>query len=144
MVRMELAARLKYYREKSGLSIYEVGKIIGKSGKTVSAWENGRGQPDADMLLTLCGVYGIKSISDLYGENPLTEAFDKLTPHEQQVINAYRDKPEMQKAVDTLLGIDIKPPEGKTLGEEMKDDAEDILESLREAQEPGSVKKSQS
>ena len=28
-----------------------------------------------------------------------------LTPHETKVITAYRDKPEMQPAVDTLLGI---------------------------------------
>lgn len=30
----------------------------------------------------------------------------EITPHELNVIRAYRAKPEMQKAVDTLLGIE--------------------------------------
>ena len=86
MSRIELAARLKKYREASGLTIYEVGEKIGKSGKTVSAWERGRGQPDADMLLTLCDVYGIKSISDLYGTPPAS----LLSSDEEELLDAYR------------------------------------------------------
>lgn len=102
MGRMEIAARLKMFRERAGMTIYEVGDRVGKSGKTVSAWEKGRGQPDADMLLTLCEVYGIRSISDLYGEDDQSVP---LTPHERELIRAYRARPEMQAAVDTLLGI---------------------------------------
>ena len=86
MSRHELAARLKKYREASGLTIYEVGEKIGKSGKTVSAWERGRGQPDADMLLTLCDVYGIKSISDLYGAPPAS----LLSSDEEELLDVYR------------------------------------------------------
>jgi len=86
MSRIELAARLKKYREAAGLTIYEVGQRIGKSGKTVSAWECGRGQPDADMLLTLCDVYGIQSISDLYGSAPPSP----LLFDEQELLDAYR------------------------------------------------------
>ena len=129
MTRLELAARLKFFREKAGLTIYEVGERIGKSGKTVSAWECGRGQPDADMLLTLCAVYGIKSISDLYGETP--ENDDGLTPHERAVIEAYREKPEMQKAVDTLLGVE---PDAPTV-------AEDMIETVKRFTEKSSVSK---
>lgn len=68
MIREQLAGRLKYFRERAGLTIYEAGEIIGKSGKTISAWENRRGQPDADMLLALCDLYRIDSIAELYGE----------------------------------------------------------------------------
>ena len=32
--------------------------------------------------------------------------FPEITPHELNIIRAYRSKPEMQKAVDTLLGIE--------------------------------------
>ena len=49
-IRRILAAKLKEYRERSGLTIQEAGDAIGKSSKTISAWEHGRGQPDADML----------------------------------------------------------------------------------------------
>lgn len=67
LVKEDLAANLKKYRKLAGLTINEVGERIGKSGKTVSAWENGRGQPDADMLIKLCGVYNVRSVEDLLG-----------------------------------------------------------------------------
>ena len=88
MIRDELAKKLKDYREAAGLTIYEVGKIIGKSGKTVSAWECGRGQPDADMLLTLCKVYGIESISDLYG---ICSPGPALSTSESTLLSGFRD-----------------------------------------------------
>ena len=65
LVKDALAANLKKYRKQSGMTIDEVGVLIGKSGKTVSAWENGRGQPDADMLIKLCAVYDVRSVADL-------------------------------------------------------------------------------
>lgn len=68
MIREKLAERLRYFRERAGMTIYEAGERIGKSGKTVNAWENGRGQPDADMQVKLCEVYGIDSVAQLYGE----------------------------------------------------------------------------
>ncbi len=83
MSKAELAERLKVARRKSGLTIYEVGEKVGKSGKTVSAWECGRAQPDADMLLTLCTMYGVR-IADIYGEK------DDWTDEEKKLIDAYR------------------------------------------------------
>lgn len=92
MIREKLANQLKRYREMANLTIYEVGDKIGKSGKTVSAWEKGRGQPDADMLLTLCDLYNVKSIADLYGEvvqEPLTSDLS-LSKEEVKLIEDYR------------------------------------------------------
>lgn len=101
MVREQLANRLKYFRERAGMTIYEVGDKVGKSGKTISAWENGRGQPDADMLLTLCDLYKIDSIAELYGEPPaagatlckselfLLESFRGFNEEGQEKILAY-------------------------------------------------------
>lgn len=66
-IRRILAAKLKEYRERSGLTIQEAGDAIGKSSKTISAWEHGRGQPDADMLFVLCKLYKIESISVFFG-----------------------------------------------------------------------------
>nr|WP_288892880.1 helix-turn-helix domain-containing protein [uncultured Blautia sp.] len=85
MVRDELAKRLKYYRELNNMTVYEVGDAVGKSGKTISAWETGRGQPDADMLLTLCRLYKVHSIADLYGESS-----PALTMQEKEFIELFR------------------------------------------------------
>lgn len=89
MIREQLANRLKFFRERAGLTIYEVGDKVGKSGKTISAWEKGRGQPDADMLLALCDLYKIDSIAELYGETP--PAPSCLSSSEAYLIEAFRN-----------------------------------------------------
>ena len=53
MSRDYIASTLKRLRETTGLTADQVGAMIGKSGKTVNAWENGRGQPDAEILIKL-------------------------------------------------------------------------------------------
>ena len=68
--RLRIAGLLKQYRERAGLTIREAGKLLGKSNQTVSAWEQGRGQPDADMFLKLCEVYNVESVSVFFGEAP--------------------------------------------------------------------------
>lgn len=52
--RAYLAKRLREIRQLHNESVNEVGKAVSKSGKTISAWEVGRGQPDADSLIKLC------------------------------------------------------------------------------------------
>ena len=92
-----LAAKLKYYRQRSGMTIYEVGDAIGKSGKTVSAWETGHGQPDAEMFMKLYRLYGVNSMSEFFGitdapmpvsETELLESFRKLNADGQRLILA--------------------------------------------------------
>ena len=89
MIREQLANRLKYFRERAEMTIYEVGERVGKSGKTIRAWEKGRGQPDADMLLTLCQLYKIDSIAELYGEASSASAV--LSSSELALIQAFRN-----------------------------------------------------
>ena len=50
MSREYIASVLKRLRAEQGMTADEVGEIIGKSGKTVSGWENARSQPDAEFL----------------------------------------------------------------------------------------------
>ncbi len=104
MSRHEIAAALKRLRAKSGLKADEVGALLGKSGKTVNAWENGRGQPDADALIALSDIYGVEDIlSEFRGENKRKIS---LSAHEISVIIAYRSQPSIQIAVDRILGIE--------------------------------------
>lgn len=89
-IRSMLADNLRYYRIKSGLNVEEVGAAVGRSSKTVSAWEVGRGQPDADMLLALCDLYNIDSIAQLFGEQ-ITASEDALTDKERLLLKYYRN-----------------------------------------------------
>ena len=106
MSREHIAKVLKQLRLKSGLTAKQVGEMIGKSGKTVSAWENNHGQPDAELLITLCDIYNVDDILKAFRED-FTETIS-LTEHEKSVIIAYRQQPSMQEAVDRLLGIEAE------------------------------------
>lgn len=68
-IRTHIAAKLKELRKQSGMNVDQVGNAVGKSGKTISAWEVGRGQPDGDELIALCRLFGAH-ISDFYGVKP--------------------------------------------------------------------------
>lgn len=94
-----MAAKLKEFRKAKGLSTVEVGSLVGKSDKTISAWEVGRGQPDADMLVTLCQIYEV-NISDFYQD---ADSNISLTPDESHLVDTYRKlDPPGQHAVMTL------------------------------------------
>ena len=103
-----IASVLKRLRLKSGLTADEVGKMVGKSGKTVNGWENARSQPDAEILLQLCDIYKVEDIMFEFREikEVIVNKQFTLTAHEKRVITAYRNKPEMQPAIDKLLGIE--------------------------------------
>ena len=80
----------------------EFAKIIGVSNSRVSNWEQGINRPDADILADICRALNV-SPSDLLDVHLST---DELTDHERKVIRAYRSKPEIQQAVNILLGVE--------------------------------------
>lgn len=103
MSREAIAKALRRLRRQSGLTANEVGALIGKSGKTVNAWENNRGQPDADMLMSLCDAYNVKDILAEFREGD-RDVF-AVSAHEKEVVMAYRKDTKIQPAVDRLLGV---------------------------------------
>lgn len=107
MSREYIARILKELRQSSGLTADEVGAKIGKSGKTVNAWEHNHGQPDAETLIELCDIYGVDDILKEFREDNTHKPIN-LSPHEKQVIVAYRANPSMQEAIDRLLGVELE------------------------------------
>lgn len=83
--RARIADRLKFFREKKGLSIREAGALVGKSNQTISAWEQGRGQPDAETFLVLCDVYGVDNVAEFYGQTT-----NGLSPDENELVTIYQ------------------------------------------------------
>lgn len=79
MSREYIAKTLKRLRERSGLTADQVGALVGKSGKTVNAWENNRGQPDAEILMQLCDIY---DVTDVLSEFRDTDNTIKKAPTE--------------------------------------------------------------
>lgn len=103
-VKYEIGNRIRKYRELRGMSQKELAERIGVSNSRVSNWEQGINRPDADILAQLCRVLNV-SPSELLDVHLST---DTLNEQERKVIQAYREKPELQNAVDILLGIENK------------------------------------
>lgn len=118
MTKKDIGKILKQLRAKTGKTQAEVAKLIGRKQQVIGHWETGYSQPDANTLFQLCEIYGV-SVDEAFH-------FDKknqLTQHEIKLIQAYREKIEMQQAVDILLQISLSSQEieaSKEIAEEEK------------------------
>lgn len=103
-MKYEIGSRIRKYREIKGLSQTQLAKKIGVSSGRLSNWEQGMYRPNADILVNICKALDI-SPSELLDVQIST---DNLSEQERKLVTAYRSKPELQKAVNILLGIDIE------------------------------------
>ena len=106
MPRIDIANALKESRIFAGLTCEDVAVQIGKSAKTVNAWENNRGQPDADTFVTLCGIYNV-NISQLFGMDSDNEVLgnkkNTLGKSEDALVKLLnKDPKKMEKAFKIL------------------------------------------
>lgn len=97
-IRKSLSEKLKFFRIRAGLTTKDVGDKIGKSSKTVSGWEHGRGQPDADTLFVLCEIFGINSIAEFYPEEQNAQIPD-LAADEKELLSLYRSMNESGRSL---------------------------------------------
>ena len=109
MSKNSIAAALKRLREQSGMKADDVGALIGKSGKTVNAWENGRGQPDAEMLIKLSVLYKVENLLAEFDESNKLNQVAKpeqtiLTTDEKQLLSLYNSMNDegKEKALERL------------------------------------------
>ena len=98
----ELGNRIKRLRKELGISQKELAERIGVSNSRVSNWEQGINRPDADILADICKALNV-SPSELLDVRLSPE---DLSDQERKVIMAYRTKPDLQKAVNILLGLE--------------------------------------
>lgn len=102
ILRYEIGARIRQYRELRGLSQKELAEMINISNNRLSNWEQGINRPNADILASICKALEV-SPSELLNIHLDT---DNLTEQERRLITAYRSKPDLQKSVNILLGIE--------------------------------------
>lgn len=141
---MDIAKKIHDLRISRDLTLEQVGDYVGVSKATVLKWESGKiKNMRRDKIVRLAEILGTTP-GELIGwttepapENPLPalESFP-LTPHEKRLVTAYRDNPPMQPAVCRLLGI---PDE--SADQPRSDPAADIIETLRELEKEGAVRK---
>lgn len=125
---------LNRFIEQSGKNKKMISEEMNIPYTTLAEWANGNKFPRADGIEKLANYFKILK-SDLLEESKITDDTNNvgtilsefrednsgcsisLSEHEKRLISAYRDKPEMQPAVDKLLGIDSAP--AKNIGEDI-------------------------
>ena len=93
-----------------GLSPNAAAKEIGISSGSVTEWKKGR-VPHIGTLKKIADYFGVpvSALTEELSDKPATKSSPFLTTPENEkesrVLFAYRSQPEMQPAVDKLLGI---------------------------------------
>ena len=108
MSRKSIADALKRNRIKSGKSAAEIAKFVGKSEKTVYAWERCNGQPDADTLISLSNLYGINSFQEF--EDDITRISRNDSWHFQLIAAYEKADIPIRQSVCRVLDIGYVDP----------------------------------
>lgn len=104
--------RLKDLRISKGFTIKEIAQLLNLKERTYKSYENNEREPDSKILIKIADLFDVSidylldfDVKAIQNDNALN-----LSNKEAHLIRAYRSKPDMQKAVDILLGITEIPP----------------------------------
>lgn len=104
-----VANRLKEaMRDKGDISQAELARRTNIDRSSISLYLSGKYSPKGDKLYSLAEALGVSSAWLAGFDAPKKEDSVKavsISPHEYAVITAYRNKPELQAAVDKLLDV---------------------------------------
>lgn len=119
---MTIGERIKKRRKELGLSVEQLAERIGKDRATIYRYEKNEIEKLPINTLEPLAKALKTTQSYLIGWSEENEKPLEFTNHEINVIKAYRAKPEMQPAVDKLLGVENVD----ALLEDMKNTAEGV------------------
>ena len=102
---------LKEYRKRNHYSVNDVSLMLRERSihvapKTIYGWESGQANPSADILLVLCELYNISNILSVFGYREESSTFS-ISFSDRDLIESYRKHPELQKAVNKLLDLNV-------------------------------------
>ena len=121
---MNIGELIRNRRLELKLTLGQVGDMVGVSKSTVKKWEDGFiSNMKRDKIALLANALQIQPVSLITGELISTSKSDEydfiLSEWEKRLISAYRAKPEMQPAIDKLLGIESAL--GKNIGQDISE-----------------------
>lgn len=114
MNNITIGKQIKYYRNRAGMRLIDVGEKIGVSKQCLSGWEHGRNMPDAIALYKLSKIFNIEmeaffeeETNDRLDSAENTSSIDlNLTPDEVMLIHRIRSMDcKHQNVMELLLEI---------------------------------------
>ena len=107
--------RLRELRASKGLSQKALAECLSVSKSSINMYEHGEREPSFDMLEIIADFFNC-DVSYLLGKSNIINQLQynalvtspqfEISAHEKALISAYRANPEMQSAVDKLLGLE--------------------------------------
>ena len=99
IVKINIPQRLKDLRKEPGYSQQTVAEAIEIKRTAYQSYEDGRATPSVETLISLCILYGFKTINELLGISEPEKKQDKM-------LDAYYSSdPEKRKIVDFILNL---------------------------------------
>lgn len=101
----DLGDRLRKYRVRAGLSIYDVEKRVGRHFSTISKYERGERRPNLDTLRELAGVY------EVHPARLVTQVDDVQDMFPEEVVIAARllqRRPDILEILSDLEGLNAE------------------------------------
>lgn len=87
-----IGERIKELRKSKKMSQSELGKFIGVSQTTVTAWENGRAEPSSSYVTKLATFFNV-STDYLLGRDPKEDALKTADLADDDTIFTFEGKP---------------------------------------------------
>lgn len=110
----KIGEMLKTYRRINQMSVEDVSAKLQEkydlniAEKTIYGWESNQAHPTCDTFVTLCELYHINNISEVFSQrDPKKNKEFIITPEERLLIERFRKHPEMQDAIRKLLEFPI-------------------------------------
>lgn len=105
---------MKQYRLDNKYTLAEIEQLTGVPAPTINRYELGQRIPKLDLATLVAHQLQLNPLW-LFGYDVDTQYSCRsdsmnLTNHEQAVLAAYRAQPEMQPAVDRILGVEQEIP----------------------------------
>lgn len=112
MDKIAIGKRIRYERDRIGITQKELGQMVGVLPQTVSMWEQGRTTPDSITLNQLAEIFGV-DISLILTDNADYEKRQaekkqvfNLTKREELLITKLRAMPpDLRQAIDRIIGL---------------------------------------
>ena len=109
---MNIGTKIRDARLALNLTQEELARSIGVSKNAISNYENGVSSPKIELLCAIMKSLHVDA-NYIYGVSERDNGPVPVSPHERQVLLAYRAHPEMQPAVDRLLGVEESAAQAK-------------------------------
>lgn len=101
--------RIRQLRKAKGITMKQLGVIVGVAESTISQYENGKRQPDFATLLKLSNYFSVTIGYILGAEEKNAPVAPKYDEDTEKLIAAILElPPEKKKALADLMGIDCE------------------------------------